>query len=255
MEKLVYGKILSLMLILMMKNNYLNGSGDIFLDVLKYHEENEIGSSIDTNLPSSGDVEENVDDEENALDLGWELTLVNSDNKIPEGYEFELESIDTYREFDSRAIKYLKEMLSEARKCGVTNFWAQSTYRSIETQEKLYNNKVNFYMQQGKSEAEAKRLTEQTINKPACSEHNLGLAVDFNYVNYDFENTQAFKWLIENAEDYGFVLRYKKEKEDITKVKYEPWHWRYVGKENAIKMNELNMCLEEYVEYLKNEKN
>ena len=90
----------------------------------------------------------------------------------------------------------------------------------------------------------------QTINKPGTSEHNLGLAIDFNYVNYNFDQTKGFKWLKDNAENYGFVLRYDKEKEDITKVIYEPWHWRYVGKENAIKMNELNMCLEEYIEYL-----
>lgn len=88
------------------------------------------------------------------------------------------------------------------------------------------------------------------INKPECSDHNLGLAVDFNYVKEDFENTKAFKWLTKNAENYGFILRYPKGKEYITKVDYEPWHWRYVGEENAKKMNELNMCLEEYVEYL-----
>ena len=67
-----------------------------------------------------------------------------------------------------------------------------------------------------------------------------------------FENTNAFKWLKDNAENYGFVLRYPKQKEDITQVTYEPWHWRYVGEENAKKMNELGLCLEEYVEYLNN---
>ena len=94
-------------------------------------------------------------------------------------------------------------------------------------------------------------MTFKIINKPGTSEHNLGLAVDFNYVNLDFENTKAFTWLKENAEDYGFILRYRKDKEDITKVEYEPWHWRYVGKEHAKKINELDMCLEEYIDYLK----
>ena len=59
------------------------------------------------------------------------------------------------------------------------------------------------------------------------------------------------KYLKENAEDYGFILRYRKDKEEITKVNYEPWHWRYVGEEHAKKINELDMCLEEYIEYLK----
>ena len=95
-------------------------------------------------------------------------------------------------------------------------------------------------------------MTLKIINKPGTSEHNLGLAVDFNYVNLDFEETESFKWLQKNAENYGFILRYKKEKEEITKVDYEPWHWRYVGEKHAKKMNELDMCLEEYVEYLKN---
>ena len=88
------------------------------------------------------------------------------------------------------------------------------------------------------------------MNKSETSEHSLGLAADFNNVKPEFENTREFAWLVENAENYGFVLRYKKEKKNITKVNYEPWHWRYVGKEHAIKMNELDMCLEEYVEYL-----
>jgi D-alanyl-D-alanine carboxypeptidase len=63
----------------------------------------------------------------------------------------------------------------------------------------------------------------------------------------------GFKWLKKNAEDYGFILRYPKDKEEITKISYESWHWRYVGEEHAKKMNKLNMCLEEYIEYLKNQ--
>ena len=92
---------------------------------------------------------------------------------------------------------------------------------------------------------------QQTINRPCTSEHNLGLAVDFNYINNEFEKTKEFSWLQKNAENYGFILRYNKNKENITQVNYEPWHWRYVGVDNAKKMNELNMCLEEYLEYLK----
>lgn len=78
----------------------------------------------------------------------------------------------------------------------------------------------------------------------------MGLAVDFNDAETTFESTKAFSWLKQNAEDYGFIMRYPKDKEDITKITYEPWHWRYVGKDNAKEMNRLGMCLEEYVEYL-----
>lgn len=99
---------------------------------------------------------------------------------------------------------------------------------------------------------EAEALTARSIGEPYKSEHNIGLAVDFNDVNYAFENEKAFTWLMENAENYGFILRYPADKEDITKIKYEPWHWRYVGPEYAKEMNDLGFCLEEYIEYLKN---
>lgn len=182
--------------------------------------------------------------------LEWNLTLVNSENELSKDYKITLESIDEYREFDSRAIHYLKNMLNDIRKDGIENIWVQSAYRSIEDQTKIYNKKVEEYKSKGKTYEEAKRLTEEIVNKPRCSDHNLGLAVDFNYVDGLFENTKAYKWLMENAENYGFILRYPKEKENITKVNYEPWHWRFVGIQHAKKMNELEMCLEEYVEYL-----
>ena len=181
----------------------------------------------------------------------WRLTLVNYENKLPDDFKVELSNIDKTRQFDSRAINDLNKMLKDLKKNKIYNVWVQSSYRSIEYQTNLFNNKINTYMKKGKTKEEAENLTLQTINRPRTSEHNLGLAVDFNYVDYNFEKTKGFKWLQENAENYGFILRYKKEKENITKVNYEPWHWRYVGKEHAKKMNELNMCLEEYIEYLK----
>lgn len=183
-------------------------------------------------------------------ELGWNLTLVNFENKLSDNYELKLEKIDEYRKFDSRAIKYLNELLNDIRKDGINDLWVQSSYRSIEEQTQVYNAKVQEYIRQGKSKEEAKILTEEVINRPGYSEHNLGLAVDFNYVKSNFETTKAYKWLENNAENYGFILRYPKGKEEITKVNYEPWHWRYVGKEHAQKINKFNLCLEEYIEFL-----
>lgn len=183
----------------------------------------------------------------------WKLVLVNFENALPEDFEIDLANIDKTRKFDSRAIDALKEMMRAMKNDGITNVWVQSAYRSVERQEEVFERKVKQYENQGKSREEAEKLVLQTINKPGTSEHNLGLAVDFNYVDYHFDETAGFLWLKENAENYGFVLRYAKEKENITKVNYEPWHWRYVGKEHAVKMNEMGMCLEEYVEYLGNE--
>ncbi len=204
-------------------------------------------STIDNNIIQSSNIKVNA---KSNKDLGWELTLVNKDNELPEDYQIPLKSIDEYRKFDSRAIQYLNKMIADMRNDGITNIWVQSAYRSVEDQTRIFNNKVEEYRKQGKSLKKAEELTELTINRPRQSEHNLGLAVDFNYVDYSFDETLSYNWLVKNAEKYGFVLRYAKDKESITKVKYEPWHWRYVGKENAKKMNELGLCLEEYVEYL-----
>lgn len=185
----------------------------------------------------------------------WKLILVNFENPLPENFKPELTNIDKTRQFDSRAINSLMQMLEDMKKQGYKNIWPQSTYRSVARQEELFNEKVKIYMNKGKTKKEAEKLTLQKINKPGTSEHNLGLAVDFNNVNYKFEKTKEYNWLMENAENYGFILRYTREKKDITKVDYEPWHWRYVGEENAKEMNELDMCLEEYVIYKDYNKN
>lgn len=180
----------------------------------------------------------------------WRLTLANYDNLLPEDFTVKVSNIDKTRQFDSRAIDELNDMMNAMKKDGVTNVWVQSAYRSVARQKELYDNSVKKYIQQGKSQEEAEKLTDEYINKPGSSDHNLGLAVDFNYVDNKFEKLDGFKWLKNNAENYGFVLRYPKDKEDITKIAYESWHWRYVGVEHAKKMNDLNMCLEEYIEYL-----
>lgn len=177
----------------------------------------------------------------------WQIRLVNRDNPLPDDFTVELENLDASRKFDKRAIEPLKQMICDMRDQGIKNIWAQSTYRSIEYQKGLYEKSINKYLKQGKSQEEAQKLTDEYINRPGTSEHHLGLAVDFNNVDEGFENTKAYKWLLENASDYGFILRYPKEKENITGIEYEPWHWRYVGPEHAKKMKEQNLCLEEYV--------
>ena len=181
----------------------------------------------------------------------WKLRLANYENLLPEDFKVEVKNIDKTRQFDAGAIDELNDMMNAMKKDGITNVWVQSAYRSVARQKELYDNSVQKYLKQGKTQKEAEELTNEYINKPGSSDHNLGLAVDFNTVDNSFEKLDGFKWLKKNAEKYGFVLRYPKDKEDITKIAYESWHWRYVGAENAKKMNELNMCLEEYIQYLK----
>lgn len=185
--------------------------------------------------------------------IDWKILLVNDENPLPSNFKIELAKINGgTKEFDARAVGELTKMMQDMKTAGVSNIWVQSAYRTPEYQDNLYNNKVQDFIVMGKTQEDAEKLASKWVNKSETSEHNLGLAVDFNNVKRDFENTREFKWLVENAESYGFILRYKREKQTITKVNYEPWHWRYVGVDHAKKMNELDMCLEEYVEYLKN---
>ncbi|MBQ7860248.1 MAG: M15 family metallopeptidase, partial [Faecalibacterium sp.] len=108
----------------------------------------------------------------------------------------------------------------------------------------------------GLDEAAATEKAKTVVTPPGCSEHNCGLAADINSPEYypleePFKNTKAYAWLCAHAEEYGFILRYPKDKEDITGIIYEPWHWRYVGVENAKAINASGLCLEEYVAQLK----
>lgn len=188
-----------------------------------------------------------------ALD-DWRLRLANKDHILPSDFTVELANIDKTRKFDSRAIGDLQEMMNDLKRAGYTNIWVQSSYRSIDEQERLYNNRVNMYIKKGKTQEEAEALTQETINKPGASDHNLGLAVDFNEVTTSFERLKGYKWLEEHAQEYGFILRYPEDKVEITGVTYEPWHWRYVGQEHAKIIKEKELCLEEYIELLKNQK-
>lgn len=205
------------------------------------------------NSTANNTIETHVTSEESLKKLNdWRLVLVNNDNKMAEDYVPPLENIDSARQFDARAINELTQMILDMKAVGIKNIWAQSTYRSPEKQKKLIEESIQEYLDDGKTEEEARTLTLRGIEEPYSSEHNLGLAVDFNNVDYAFEETKAFSWLVKNAENYGFILRYPADKEDITKIKYEPWHWRYVGTEYAKEINRLGLCLEEYIEYLKN---
>ena len=128
-----------------------------------------------------------------------------------------------------------------------------SGYRSEELQQMLMDDKVNDLLAQGYTEADAKKESKNWVAVPGTSEHHLGLAVDINS-DVDINDPNAsdqteilYQWLKENAHRYGFILRYPPGKEDITGVNYEPWHYRYVGVENAEKIYESGLTLEEYL--------
>ncbi len=199
------------------------------------------------------------------IDGNWSLILVNADHileKITNANLVELKDIPLSkakgRYFDKRAASDLYAMFVAAKEDGI-NLYSRSTYRTYNTQKTYYDAHVNDYKKQGMTTEEAKKKTEEYTMKPGASEHHTGLAIDITTSEWEkagrglsvsFAETDAGKWLKNNAHKYGFILRYTKEKEAITKVKYEPWHFRYVGIEHAEKIYTQGICLEEYLEQL-----
>lgn len=149
---------------------------------------------------------------------------------------------------DSRAAEAYEKMYSAAASDGIY-LTPCSGYRSYSTQKRLYYEFVNDYINQGYSEKEANELASRRRMPPGSSEHNIGICMDIITASSsaNFQNTKAFKWLSENAADYGFILRYPEDKVDVTGVKFEPWHWRFVGTENAHAIKNSGLCLEEYL--------
>lgn len=191
----------------------------------------------------------------------WYLQLVNPDVSVSEEFiqNVGLTAIDarftdgkaSSKYFDSRAVAALNEMCEAALNDGI-RLTCISTYRTYDYQQGLFNNRIQKYINQGYSQTDAQAAAARVVAKPGTSEHHMGLAVDFNSVEQSFENTNAYKWLQKNAENYGFIMRYAEDKQSLTKIIYEPWHYRYVGVEHAKAINDLGYCLEEYIEYLKN---
>ena len=193
------------------------------------------------------------------LDADFEkLLVVNGWNPLPEDYDYEgnLTTIPqkyikgSLTQIDKDIWPYLKAMLDDARDEGI-DIGVWSPYRSYATQKWLFEKQVKKQMANGVPESQAEDKAATIVARPGTSEHNTGLALDINCANDSFENTKAFEWLTENAEDYGFVMRYSEEKQEKTGVIHESWHWRFVGINVAREMNDLDMCLEEYVQYKK----
>ena len=186
-------------------------------------------------------------------DFKWDLVYWSNGNPVDAMY-LNCEEHNATKAVDRAAYQPLKDMFAAAKADGVP-LNLVSAYRSIYLQDKLFTRSVNSYMKSGYSETDAINKANRERTFSGTSEHNTGLGFDIlesgNYtLTESFENTAQFKWLMKNAENYGFILRYDKDKTDITGIMYEPWHFRYVGVEHAKKINELGMCLEEYINYL-----
>mgnify|MGYP000918757587 FL=1 len=180
----------------------------------------------------------------------WNLKLVNPWNPVDSDYAQSLVTYAGGNKFDSRAIDKLKALVSAAN----GKIRVASLYRTIELQTKLFNNKVSQVMANtGKPRVEAETIAATEVARPGTSEHNLGLAVDFLFEGYSslsekFENTATYTWMMQNCAEYGFILRFPKNKQAVTGVSFEPWHYRYVGQESAREIMSRRITLEEYLE-------
>lgn len=186
------------------------------------------------------------------------MVLVNHTSKMPDDYTFDTKECGSAtavnKMLQTVACDAFLEMQKAAAADGVT-VWMQSGYRSVKYQTSLYERKTKYYLDKGYDNATAREKAAAVVNPPGYSEHNCGLAADLNSPEHTgldegFEKTAAFRWLCEHAGDYGFILRYPKDAEDKTEIIYEPWHWRYVGVENAAKINASGLCFEDYIETL-----
>ena len=171
----------------------------------------------------------------------WEYILANADHSIGD-YAPELEYIENGHQVDTRAADAFRAFIQGARDAG-KSVVVNSAYRDYYTQQYLYNRKVGEY---------GEEIAKTIVLPPGTSEHQTGLSADiadqfYSVKNSALENTATFQWMNEHCAEYGFVLRYPQDKEEITHVIYEPWHFRYVGVEAAEFMRENNLCLEEFL--------
>ena len=150
------------------------------------------------------------------------------------------------------AVEALKAMLEAAKEDGLGRKWQISAgYRSWDQQVSMLNQKTRAYKSKNKdwSSSKARRAALRSVAEPGCSEHHLGLAFDVNKQGAStFAGTKHSEWLNEHCWEYGFIIRYTKEKEKITGFIAEPWHIRYVGVKHAQYMKEHDLCLEEYIQ-------
>ena len=184
-------------------------------------------------------------------DLPWYLTLINSENPIDDNYQITLTRLRNKQAIDSRCYPELQSMMDDCRAAGLSPIIC-SSYRTYEKQEELFEQQVQEFINQGYGKLDAQKKAAGAVARPGTSEHELGLAIDIvdesnQRLNQYQENTAVQRWLMQNSWRYGFILRYPSDKTDITGIQYEPWHYRFVGKEAAKEIYENNWTLEEYL--------
>lgn len=181
----------------------------------------------------------------------WQMLLVNAWHKLPEDYHVELKTLANGLQVDARIYDDLNAMLTDCREAGLEPIVC-SAYRTEDTQTRLYRNKVSRLLSAGWSRDTVEQEAARWVAPPGTSEHQTGLALDIVSADYQLLDEQQAQtpeqqWLMAHCWEYGFVLRYPTDKCAVTGIGYEPWHYRYVGKEAAREMQQKGLCLEEYL--------
>ncbi len=175
------------------------------------------------------------------------LILVNNEHHIPAGYEIKLMELSNGQKIDERIYPDLQQMFDDMRAEDYKPY-VREGYRTAKEQREILVDRITDKIQDGYSPVKAYKLAREEVAAVGNSEHQLGLAVDINPYSGSPNEWGVYGWLDENAWKYGFILRYPDGKTDVTGITYEPWHYRYVGKEIAKEIHSKGITLEEYWE-------
>lgn len=195
---------------------------------------------------------------ESASTEDWNLILVGPYDALPEGFDPELVQVFNHESVDVQVEEAWNNWYKAGLDAGHRLFLA-SGYRSVELQKNNFNGEVQTNINAGMSEDEAIEKAKEYLTEPRHSEHHTGLALDIvdeewifsgNGLDTEYETQTSQHWLVSTMANFGFILRYPEGKEEITGILYEPWHFRYVGVENAKYIVEYELALEEYLELL-----
>lgn len=178
------------------------------------------------------------------------LVIVNADNPLKEGHSFEQHQLNCGEIINAVIYDDLCDMLQACNDAGF-EYNIISGYRDKEHQQSIMEEDIQNYIDMGLTEEEAKKYALKTIQLPGYSEHETGLSLDISsegtwVLTEDLVNDKTYLWLSKHCHEYGFILRYPVNKAHITGIDFEPWHFRYVGKEASMLMYDNNLTLEEF---------
>lgn len=179
------------------------------------------------------------------------LSLLNKEYILKDELDIDLVSVGNGHQLERRSAKEITQMMKDAKSVGM-RMNLTSAYRTYMKQVYLFKNKIERLEREGYSHEKAVKEAGTVVAVPGTSEHQLGLTLDFvtgSYKNLDegIRNTKEYQWTEKHAWEYGYVIRYPKDKSAITGIISEPWHLRYVGIPAAQLMTEQDLCLEEFL--------